>query len=339
MRIVVQIPCLNEEATLPEVIADIRAATTEFDDVAILIVDDGSTDRTVEVARASGADYIARHDRNEGLARAYMTGLAAALDLGADVIVNTDADNQYKAENIPALVRPVIARQADIVVGTRNIRGIEHFSPLKKRLQAIGTGVVRKLSKTEVRDATSGFRAVSREAAVRLNTFSDFTYTLETLIQAGHSGLRVEGVDIDVNPPTRPSRLFRGIPEYVARNAVALTRVFTIYAPRRSFFLLGSIPLGFATLLGLRYLFLIAFVDATRSHAPSLILAAVLAILGFACFGLGLLGDLLSINRRLLEELRAEQRRQAAANGRVPAQRSYSLIDVAAENGKLRSAG
>lgn len=264
MRLVIQIPCLNEEKTLPEVIASVRAATAEFQDRLIVVIDDGSTDRTAEIALASGADIVAQHERNQGLARAYMTGLAVSLNLGADVIVNTDADNQYKAKGIPALVRPVAAHEADVVVGARPIDETEHFSLLKRRLQRFGTRVVRWLSGTNVQDATSGFRAISREAALRLNTFSDYTYTLETLIQSGRSGLRVRSVDCETNPPTRPSRLMRSIRQYVLYSAIDMLRVSAIYAPLRSYLAAGAVPMALAGLLGLRYLYLVSFLDPTR---------------------------------------------------------------------------
>jgi glycosyltransferase involved in cell wall biosynthesis len=322
LHIVVQIPCLNEEATIAEVIADIRAHTAELGQVSILVIDDGSTDGTVEAARAAGADYVARHNGNQGLARGYMTGLAAALNLGADVIVNTDADNQYSAASIPDLVAPILEDRADLVVGCRPIRDIEHFSPVKKRLQLLGSAVVRGLSRTSVRDATSGFRALNRETALQTHTFGDYTYTLETLIQAGANGLRVASVEIGTNGPTRTSRLIRSIPQYVMRSALDMLRVYAIYAPLRAYLTLSTIPLGLSFLLGLRYLFLITFVDATRSHAPSLILAGILAGLGFMIVGLGIIGENVSVNRRILEDARTRTRRVDAEagtlRGRVP---------------------
>ncbi|NDR56039.1 glycosyltransferase family 2 protein [Aliiruegeria sabulilitoris] len=323
MRIVIQIPCLNEEATIAGTIADIREATRELGDVVVLVVDDGSTDRTVSVAFAGGADHVVRHKINRGLARAYMTGLAVSMNLGADVIVNTDADNQYKASGIPALVRPILDGTADMVVGARPIDDIEHFSPLKKRLQRFGSRMVRFLSHTEVVDATSGFRAISRQTALRLNTLSDYTYTLETLIQAGRSGLRVMSVDIDTNPPTRESRLISSIRKYVMTSSMDMMRVFAVYAPLRAYLIAGSVPLAGTVLLGLRYLFLISFGDPTRTHAPSLILAGIFAGLGFLIVGLGIIGELLAVNRRILEELRLNQRRKDVLEGKVMAQVNY----------------
>lgn len=328
LHIVVQIPCLNEEETIGEVIADIRAHTASLGRVTILVIDDGSTDGTVEAARAAGADYVARHNGNQGLARGYMTGLAAALNLGADVIVNTDADNQYKAACIPDLVAPIAAGEADLVVGCRPIRDIEHFSPVKKRLQLLGSAVARGLSRTSVRDATSGFRALNRETAMQTHTFGDYTYTLETLIQAGANGLRVVSVDIETNGPTRDSRLIRSIRQYVMRSALDMLRVYAIYAPLRAYLTLSSIPLFLSFLLGVRYLILVGFVDSTRSHAPSLILAGILAGLGFMIFGLGLIGENVSVNRRILEDARTRSRREDAEAGRLRGRVAFTLLPL-----------
>ena len=325
MRLVVQIPCLNEEATIGETIREIHAATADFDDVLILVVDDGSTDSTVETAFKAGADHVVRHRINRGLARAFMTGLAVSPNLGADIIVNTDADNQYNATSIPDLVSPIRDGLADMVVGARPISDIQHFSPLKKRLQRMGSKMVRFLSDTKVADATSGFRAISRDTALRLNTFSDYTYTLETLIQAGRSGLSVMSVDIDCNPPTRGSRLISNVRTYVWKSSFDMLRTFAVYAPLRAYMLIGSIPFGFSVLFGIRYLVLITFVDPARSHAPSLILAAILAGLGFLVMGIGIIGQLLDVNRRILEELRLNQRREALAQTGIVPQVCYEV--------------
>ncbi len=325
MKIVVQIPCLNEEATLAEVISDIRRATRAFD-TTILVIDDGSTDRTVEVAFEAGADWVAQHPYNAGLARAWMTGLAAAVNLGADVIVNTDADNQYQAACIPDLVRPLADGHADVVVGARPIAQTAHFSLLKKALQTLGSGLLRRLSRTAVADAPSGFRALTREAAIRANVFTDYTYTLESLIQAGRSGLRVVSVPIRTNGPTRPSRLMAGMWSYVARSAKDMLRIYTIYEPLRSYWTAAALPLSLAVLLGLRYLVLITWSDPTRSHAPSLILAAILATMSFLLMALGVIGDLLSVNRRLLEDQRIAYRRDAARRGTMRGRLDYRLI-------------
>jgi glycosyltransferase involved in cell wall biosynthesis len=324
MRIIIQIPCFNEEETIAEVISDIRSATEKYDDYLILIVDDGSEDNTVEVAQKAGADYVAQHARNQGLAHAYMTGLAASLNLGADIILNTDADNQYQATNIPKLLTPVAAGSADVVVGARSIETIKHFSPFKRLMQRFGSAVVRGFSGTDVKDATSGFRAVSREAALRFNSFSDYTYTLETLIQAGRSGMVVRSVDITINPPTRPSRLMRNLRHYLFRSVWDILRISAIYSPMKGYFLAGALPMLVTVVLGFRYLVLV-LEDPTRSHAPSLILAAVLACLSFVLWALGIIGELMAINRRILEELRVNQRRRDAAEGRVHARADFKI--------------
>ena len=328
MRVVVQIPCFNEAENLPKVISDIRAATAEIDDCLILVIDDGSTDSTFEIAKSSGADFVARHATNQGLARSYMTGIAASLNLQADVIINTDGDNQYRAGSILRLLEPISENRADVVIGARPIDDIDHFSAFKKRLQRWGTRVVRKLSGTKVQDATSGFRAITREAALRLNSFSEYTYTLETIIQAGRSGLRVVSIEVETNPPTRPSRLIRSTTQYVFQSALDIITLSTVYAPMRTYFVAGLFPMAAAFVLGVRYLVLISFFDPTRSHAPSLILAGVLASLAFLTLGLGIIGELMTINRRLLEEIRIMRRRELAEEGQVKGRSEFELIDL-----------
>jgi glycosyltransferase involved in cell wall biosynthesis len=307
--IVIQIPCFNEEATLPQTIDAIRVATAGMADVLILIVDDGSVDDTIEVARRCAADYVAKLPGHRGLAHAYMAGLSASLRLGAEIIVNTDADNQYVAADILKIIEPIAAGQADIVVGARPISTIEHFSWLKRQLQWLGTATIRWLSNTQVLDATSGFRAISREAALRFNVFTPFTYTLETLIQGGRNGLRVASIPVRVNPPTRPSRLFHSNTQYISKSMVHILRVYTIYEPLRTYAVLGLVPFIVASLLSSRYLALVLFVDPARSHAPSLILAAILFSVSFIFWAVGIIGDLVAANRRLLEDIQIEQRR------------------------------
>jgi glycosyltransferase involved in cell wall biosynthesis len=279
-----------------------------FDSVRVLVVDDGSTDRTAEVAAACGADRVLRLPRNQGLARAFTAGIEAALRMGADVIVNTDADNQYRADDIPALVAPVVADEADIVVGARPLATIEHFSAAKRWLQRAGTRVVRSLSGTDVADATSGFRAYSRRAALSLNVFSTFTYTLETLVQAGYKRLRVVSVPVRVNAPTRPSRLVRSTPHYLVQSVLTLARVLLVYRPFRAFAVPALASFAVGVLLGLRFLYYYVSQGGSAGHVQSLILAAVLVLVGGLLFTLGVLADLLSVNRRLLEELQAVAR-------------------------------
>jgi glycosyltransferase involved in cell wall biosynthesis len=308
MKLVIQIPCRDEEATLPATLAALPRAVPGFDSVRVLVVDDGSTDRTAEVAAACGADRVLRLPRNQGLARAFTAGIEAALRMGADVIVNTDADNQYRADDIPALVAPVVADEADIVVGARPLATIEHFSAAKRWLQRAGTRVVRSLSGTDVADATSGFRAYSRRAALSLNVFSTFTYTLETLVQAGYKRLRVVSVPVRVNAPTRPSRLVRSTPHYLVQSVLTLARVLLVYRPFRAFAVPALASFAVGVLLGLRFLYYYVSQGGSAGHVQSLILAAVLVLVGGLLFTLGVLADLLSVNRRLLEELQAVAR-------------------------------
>ncbi|MGE3528929.1 MAG: glycosyltransferase family 2 protein, partial [Methyloceanibacter sp.] len=265
MRLVVQIPCLNEEENLPATVADIRAALKEHPHV-ILVIDDGSTDGTIEAARRAGVDYLAKLPRNRGLARAFMAGISASLRLGADIIVNTDADNQYQAADIKTLIAPIMAGNADIVIGARPIAEIGHFSKVKKLLQRIGSGTIKWLAQADVRDAASGFRAINRNAALRMNVFTPFTYTLETIIQGARSGMKIVSVPIGVGPPTRPSRLFRSVWQYIRRSVVHILGVYTVYAPLRTYGMLGLVPFAAAMALGIRYLVLLIFADPTRSH-------------------------------------------------------------------------
>ena len=303
MKVIVQIPCYNEETTLPATLADLPRSLPGVDRVEWMVVDDGSSDRTAEVARELGVDLVIRLPYNQGLARAFMTGLVAAVEQGADVIVNTDADNQYRGADIARLVAPVVAGAADIVVGARPISTIAHFSPLKRLLQRMGSRIVRGLSGTTIRDAPSGFRAFSANAALRLNVFSAYTYTLETIIQAGHTGLRVIDVPIEVNPPTRESRLIRSIPSYLRKSIVALLGAYTIYRPTRLFGGLAVLFLLPAAVLAARYLVYLGMGEGA-GHVQSVIASGVLAIAGLFMIAIGVLAHLLAINRRLLEELR-----------------------------------
>jgi glycosyltransferase involved in cell wall biosynthesis len=307
MKLVVQIPCLAEEKTLPETLAAIPRTIEGIDEVAVLVIDDGSLDRTSEVARAHGADHILRFPRHKGLAYGFMAGLDASLKLGADVIVNTDADNQYPGDQIPALIAPILRGEADLVIGDRGVGQVAHFSWTKRRLQEAGSWVVRKVSNTEVPDTTSGFRAMTREAALRLNIVSEFTYTLESIIQAGKKRLAVANVPI-VSKETRPSRLFGSTYEYVKRSGATIVRIYAMYEPFKLFTLLGGVLLAGGFVLGARYAFF-WWQGEVRGHLQSAILSVLLLILGFQALQWGILADLIASNRKLLEDLLYRVRR------------------------------
>ena len=302
MKLIVQIPCYNEEATLPETIRDLPVALPGLDAIEYLIVDDGSSDRTVEVARELGIQHIVRHRRNRGLAAAFTTGLDAALAAGADIIVNTDADNQYCGLDVGKLVAPILAGQADIVVGDRGVAVHEHFSPIKRALQRLGSAVVQRAAGIPIPDATSGFRAFTREAALHLTVLSDYTYTLETLIQAEARKMAVVFVPIRTNPQTRRSRLIRNLPSFISLSAVTILRFYVMYRPLRVFLTVGGILLLLALIPGLRFLFLYWSSGGAAGHIQSLILAAILAIVGFQVCLIGLVADLVRMNRKMLEE-------------------------------------
>ena len=302
MRLVIQIPCFNEAETLPATMADLPRVVSGFDEVLWLVVDDGSSDETAEVAKACGADAVVKLTQNKGLAVAFQVGLDASLRLGADVIVNTDADNQYSASNIPDLVEPITSGDADLVVGSRDISNHEEFSTLKKFLQKIGSWVVRQASSTEVSDVTSGFRAYSKEAALQVNVVSQFTYTLETLIQAGRSDLAVSDIPIKVNPTTRPSRLFRSKRQYVRRSAGTISRVYAMHQPLRVF----NIPAAIFALVGIVLFGRFGWFYVTaggEGHIQSLIVGAVCLLVAMQMLMLGLLADLLRSNRVISERV------------------------------------
>ena len=316
-KLVIQIPCFNEEETLPVALADLPRALPGVDTVEWLVINDGSTDRTVEVARRHGVDHVVDLPQNQGLARAFQAGLRASLKAGADIIVNTDADNQYHAGDIPKLIEPILSGQAELVIGVRPIQDIEHFSPAKKLMQRLGSWVVRMVSDTDIPDAPSGFRAIGRAAALRLNVFNNYTYTLETIIQAGRKGIPITWVPIRTNPYLRPSRLMRSTVGYVVRSFVTIGRIFMTYKPLRFFAYLGVVPFTAGFLLGLRWVFLY-FEDPTRTHVPSLILTAILLLMGFQVWVLGLVADLLNVNRTLLEELQLSSRERDLAADATP---------------------
>jgi glycosyltransferase involved in cell wall biosynthesis len=308
VKLIIQIPCLNEEHTLPRVLADLPRRVEGFDSVEWLIVDDGSTDGTVRAARDGGADHIVRLTNNKGLAAAFQAGLDAALKLGADVIVNTDADGQYRAADIPRLVAPILQGRADMVVGNREVQKIEHFSATKKLLQRLGSWVVRLASGTEVPDTTSGFRAYNREAALQLVVVSNFTYTLESLIQAGKMLVAVEHVPIATNETTRDSRLFDSTGKYVRRNALAVFRAYVLYEPLRVFAIAACVFGALSLAAWSPFLIDWIFNGDSSGHIQSLILGAVLAVVAVQMFGLGVIGDALAgqrvITQRVFERVR-----------------------------------
>jgi len=280
-----------------------------FDKVEWLIIDDGSKDNTVEVAKTHGVDHIVKITKNQGLAKGFMAGLDACLKLGADVIVNTDADNQYSAEDIPKLVKPILEGKADIVVGARPIEEIEHFSTVKKLLQKMGSWVVRLASKTDIPDAPSGFRAISRDAAMKLNVFNEYTYTLETIIQAGQKNMAIISVPVRVNSNLRPSRLIRNILFYILKSLITIMRIFVVYKPFRFFFTIGVLLFAIGFLIGLRFLYFY-FTSGGSGHLQSLILAAILLGMGFQTMLVAFLADLQAVNRRLMEEVQYRLRKE-----------------------------
>jgi glycosyltransferase involved in cell wall biosynthesis len=318
MKLIIQIPCLNEEDTLPPTIADLPREIPGIDEIELLVVDDGSSDRTVEVARKCGVDHIVRLTNNKGLAAGFQAGLDACLKLGADVVVNTDADNQYKGSDVPKLVAPIVAGEADMVVGDRQVGGIDHFSGSKKRLQRLGSWVVRRVSGTEITDATSGFRAYNREAALQLLVVDNFTYTLESLIQAGKMLVAVDEVEIGTNPKTRESRLFDSTGSYVRRNAPAILRIYARYEPLRAFFVAALVVLLLAFAAWAPFLIDWIFNGDNSGHIQSLILGAVLFIAAVQLFALGVIGDLLASQRVMTQRVFERVRRVELALGVEP---------------------
>jgi glycosyltransferase involved in cell wall biosynthesis len=315
MKLIVQIPCLNEEKTLPVTLKDIPRDIEGVDEVEVLIIDDGSEDRTAEVARECGVDHIVRFSQNKGLAVGFMSGLDACLKLGADVIVNTDGDNQYFGKDIIKLITPILEGKADMVVGDREVENIESFSFAKKKLQRMGSWVIRHVSYTDVPDATSGFRAFSRDAALKINILSDFTYTLETIIQAGIKNISVASVTVRTNDKLRDSRLFKSIKSYIVRSISTIIRIYTMYRPLKVFTYVGTTIAAAGMLLGVRFLFHY-FSGNGAGHIQSLILSAVLLLVGFQIVMIGLLADIIASNRRLIEEVLYRMRKSEVGNGR-----------------------
>lgn len=301
MKLIVQIPCFNEEKTLPQTVGDIPRQIEGVDKVEVLIIDDGSTDKTVEVAKMIGVDHIVRNKQNKGLAFSFIAGLDACLRRGADIIVNTDGDNQYKGEYVPKLIAPILDGRADMVIGDRKTDNIEHFSFLKKRLQKLGSWVVRRISNTDVPDAVSGFRAFSRSAAMQLNIVSEYSYTVETVIQAGKKKISVVSIPVDTNPKTRESRLMKSIPKFVLNQVNTMIRMYTMFKPLRVFFFIGGICILGGLIPSVRFLYFYLAGEG-GGHIQSLIFASILFIIGFQVLILGLLGDVISHNRKLIEE-------------------------------------
>jgi glycosyltransferase involved in cell wall biosynthesis len=319
LKLIIQIPCFNEAETIPQTLGALPRQIPGVDRIEYLVVDDGSNDGTAEAAREAGAHHVVRLPRHTGLAAGFMAGLEASLKLGADVIVNTDADNQYHAADIQLLLEPILAGRADLVVGDRGVGTLQSFSPLKRSLQRLGSWVIGRASGVDTPDATSGFRAISRAAALRTLVLSEYSYTLETLIQAGARGMAVEYVPVRTNVQTRPSRLMRSIPDYLANSSVTILRAYTMYRPLRVFTALSAL-LVLGGLVGVvRFLYFYITGGGIAGHIQSLILAAVLLIVGFQVFLIGLVADLIGFNRKILEEMLYRLRRlEMGENGEPP---------------------
>jgi glycosyltransferase involved in cell wall biosynthesis len=329
MKLIVQIPAFNEENMIAQTLREIPKHIDGFNVVETLVIDDGSSDKTVEAARKGGATHIVQLRNHRGLASAFVAGIDAALRLGADVIVNTDADNQYAAADIAKLVAPIARGAAEVVIGDREVAKSPHMAPFKRLLQRLGSWTVGKASGVTVADVTSGFRAFSREAAMQINVFNPFTYTLETIIQSGNRNLPVQTVTVRTNPPTRPSRLYRGIGSYVRKSIATIFRIHTLYKPLKTFFAIGSLLMLAGLALGVRFVWLYA--QGSRGHVQSLILTAVFVITGFHTWLIALLADLIAVNRRLSEEVlvrvkklespaRPQQKQQQPQRDRQPQQ-------------------
>lgn len=308
MKLIIQIPCYNEAETLEIALNDLPKHIDGIDTIEYLIINDGSKDDTVEVARRWGVHYVVHFGQNRGLAKGFMAGLDACLRNGADIIVNTDADNQYCGADIETLVRPILEGKSDIVIGSRPIDQTEHFSPLKKKLQHLGSWVVRRASKSGIPDAPSGFRALSREAALRLNVTNEYTYTLETIVQAGRERIPMEAVDIRTNGELRPSRLFHSMFGYIKKSILTILRTYVLYKPLTFFTLIGSIPFVAGLILGIRFLVYL-FQGESAGHIQSLILASTLLMMGFMTWVVGVLSDTISAERKILEDVQYHARR------------------------------
>lgn len=309
MKLIIQIPCYNEAETLEIALNALPKQIEGIDEIEYLIIDDGCTDSTVEVAQNWGVHHIVRFTRNKGLAKGFMAGLDTCLRNGADIIVNTDADNQYCADDIPKLIQPILEHRADIVIGERPIDETEHFSFLKKKLQHLGSWVVRKASHTDIPDAPSGFRAFSREAAMRINVINDYTYTLETIVQAGRNKMAIVSVPIRTNPELRKSRLFHSMYGYIKKSVLTIFRALMMYKPLYCFTIVAAVPSAIGIVIGIRFL-VYYFTGRGNGHIQSLILACTLLIIGFMTFVIGMLADVISANRKILEDMQYHQRRE-----------------------------
>lgn len=301
MKLIIQIPCYNEAETLEIALNALPKQIKGIDEIEYLIIDDGCTDNTVEVARNWGVHHIVRFTRNKGLAKGFMAGMNACLKNGADIIVNTDADNQYCADDISKLVQPILEHKADIVIGERPIDETEHFSWLKKKLQHFGSWVVRKASHTDIPDAPSGFRAFSREAAMRINVINDYTYTLETIVQAGRNKMAIVSVPVRTNPELRKSRLFHSMFGYIKKSVLTIFRALMMYKPLYCFTIVAAVPSVIGFLIGIRFI-IYNFAGRGNGHTQSLMLACTLLIIGFMTFVIGMLADVISANRKILED-------------------------------------
>ncbi len=308
MKLIIQIPCYNEEKTISETVSELPKKIPGIDTIEYLVINDGSTDNTVEAAKNCGVHHIVSYSKNKGLAGAFMTGIDACLRLGADIIVNTDADNQYRGEDIGKLVEPIISGSAEMVIGERPISQIKEFSPLKKKLQKLGSFVVRKISETDVPDAPSGFRAYTRETAMKLNVVSRYTYTLETIIQAGNHNVALCSVPVRTNPQLRKSRLFKSMGGYIRRSVSTMFRILLMYRPFKVFASIGAVMFLAGAAIGIRFLcFYLG--GGGNGHIQSLILAAILLIMGFQTITMGLLADVISANRKLIEDVQYRVRK------------------------------
>lgn len=310
MKLIIQIPCFNEENTLPLTLRDLPKHIPGIDKIEILVINDGSTDKTVQVAASNGVNHILNFPRKQGLANAFKCGLDKCLELGADIIVNTDGDNQYFGPDIENIVRPILEKKADIVIGRRDIEAIKHFSFVKKLLQRFGSHMVKKLSRVDIPDATSGFRAYSREAALRLNVFSTYTYTIEVIIQAGKKGIPITSVPIRTNAKLRESRLIKSIPSYIIRSVATMLRIYLMYEPLKTFLNIGLMLIVPGALFVARFLYFY-FTNGRSGHVQSLIISAILITVGAGIILLGFLGDIISVNRKLNEEILYRMRKSA----------------------------